>query len=119
MNVVIRITKKQQSRALPILLRHSPGMMLRGGYVILPQSGLQKLRVEKVRFKVIGKLISRRRSIVFSRFTASARRVSSALFARRNAVSMISSHRTPALRPVLRSRRAAVTLLRDLAPDRS
>jgi hypothetical protein len=41
MRVAIRLTKAQQLKALPILLRHSTGMMLPGRiFVITPEAAL-------------------------------------------------------------------------------
>jgi hypothetical protein len=50
MRVVIRFTAREELRALPILLRHSPGVVLRERtYVVTPKAA-QALRDAGVRF---------------------------------------------------------------------
>lgn len=51
MKMVIRFSAKQEAKALPILLRHSPGMVLPNRTYILSVEAVQKLRAEGVKFQ--------------------------------------------------------------------
>lgn len=55
MKIVIRFTAKQEARALPILLRHSPGMVLPNRTYILSEGAVQKLRDADIRFQEISR----------------------------------------------------------------
>ena len=50
MNVVIRMTKQQELKALPILLRHSPGMVLANRTYVLSKAAVRALRQAGVKF---------------------------------------------------------------------
>jgi hypothetical protein len=50
MKIVIRMTPQQEERALPILLRHSPGMIVQDGTYILSQEAVETLRNRGVKF---------------------------------------------------------------------
>ncbi len=50
MNVVIRLTGREEAKALPILLRHSPGTVLPERTYVLQQEAVQALRAAGVRF---------------------------------------------------------------------
>jgi len=55
MKVVVRFTVKQEAKALPIILRHSPGMILKNRTYILSKEAVQKLREAKIKFREIGR----------------------------------------------------------------
>ena len=44
MKVVIRMSKREELKALPILLRHSPGMVLRSHLYVLKEEAVAALR---------------------------------------------------------------------------
>jgi len=48
--VVIRLTREEEAKALPILLRHSPGMILPQGTYVLAEDALRALRKAGIRF---------------------------------------------------------------------
>ncbi|HUE71577.1 MAG TPA: hypothetical protein VMP01_11895 [Pirellulaceae bacterium] len=50
MTVVIRLTSRAEAKALPILLRHSPGMVLPDRTYVLHQGTVDALRAADVRF---------------------------------------------------------------------
>jgi hypothetical protein len=50
MKVVIRLSKEEEVKALPILLRHSQGMVLPERTYILSEGALKALRNANVRF---------------------------------------------------------------------
>lgn len=50
MKVVVRFTVREETRALPLLLRHSPGLVLPGRVYILAEEAVNLLRLEGVRF---------------------------------------------------------------------
>ncbi len=50
MKVAIHLTRAQEAKALPILLRHSPGMVLAPGTYVLVEDALKALRKAGVRF---------------------------------------------------------------------
>ena len=51
--VVVRLTRHEQRKALPILLHHSPGMILRGGIYIISAAAARALQSAGVRFTLI------------------------------------------------------------------
>lgn len=51
MKVVIRLSAQEELKALPILLRHSPGMVLVNRTYILNDSAVRALRRAGVKFK--------------------------------------------------------------------
>jgi hypothetical protein len=55
MKVVIRIPEDEELKALPILLRHSPGVMLRNGTYVLTRAAVRRLREEGVQFAEIAR----------------------------------------------------------------
>ena len=55
MKVVVRFTLKQEAKALPIILRHSPAMILKNRTYILSDDVVQKLRTEKINFTEISR----------------------------------------------------------------
>ena len=55
MRVVIQIPDKEELKALPILLRHSPGVMLRNGTYVLNGAAVRRLREVGVQFAEIGR----------------------------------------------------------------
>lgn len=50
MKVVIRLTKREEAKALPILLRHSPGMILPDRTYVLGFEAVQALRAADVKY---------------------------------------------------------------------
>lgn len=50
MNVAVRFSKKEELKAVPILMRHSPGMMLPGDIYVLSPEAVEALREAGVRF---------------------------------------------------------------------
>ncbi|NQT13750.1 MAG: hypothetical protein HQ582_13435 [Planctomycetes bacterium] len=55
MNVAIQISEEEELKALPILLRHSPGMMLRNGTYVVTADAARRLRQEGVQFTELGR----------------------------------------------------------------
>ena len=50
MKVIIRLTNEDELKALPILLRHSPGMVLPNRTYVLNADAVAKLRSAKIQF---------------------------------------------------------------------
>jgi hypothetical protein len=50
MTVVVRLTSREEAKALPILLRHSPGMVLPERTYVLHHQAVAALRAAGVRF---------------------------------------------------------------------
>ncbi len=55
MRVVIQMSQDEELKALPILLRHSPGMMLQNGTYVLTADAARRLREKGVRFTELGR----------------------------------------------------------------
>ncbi|MHC4177464.1 MAG: hypothetical protein ACYSWU_08155 [Planctomycetota bacterium] len=55
MKVVIRLSEEEELKALPTLLRHSPGMMLRNGTYVVSTGAARRLREEGVQFTELGR----------------------------------------------------------------
>ena len=55
MKVVIRFSAKQEVKALPIILRQSPGIILPERTYILSEETLNKLTAEGIKFKEISR----------------------------------------------------------------
>ena len=55
MKVVIQMSPDEELKALPILLRHSPGMMLQNGTYVLTADAARRLREEGVHFTELGR----------------------------------------------------------------
>lgn len=53
--VAIHLTKDEETKALPILLRHSPGMILSPGTYVLPENAVMALRRAGVRFTEVSR----------------------------------------------------------------
>jgi len=53
MKVVIQMSAREELKALPILLRHSPGMVLPERTYILSEQAVEALRQAGVRFTVL------------------------------------------------------------------
>lgn len=51
---VIRFTQREEAKALPILLRHSPGMVLDDRTYVLSSEAVSALRDAGVRFEALG-----------------------------------------------------------------
>ena len=50
MKVIVHLTKEEEAKALPILLRHSPGMVLPHRTYVLSEDALRALREAGVQF---------------------------------------------------------------------
>lgn len=50
MRIAIQFTEREEQKALPILLRHSPGMVLRDRIYIITADAARALRAARVRF---------------------------------------------------------------------
>jgi len=50
MRVAIQFSKREELKALPILLRHSPGMVLRNRIYIVAKEAVRALRRARVKF---------------------------------------------------------------------
>ena len=55
MKVIIRLTKEAEAVALPILLRHSPGMVLPERTYLLAEDAIRALRRAGVPFAEVGR----------------------------------------------------------------
>ena len=55
MKIVIQMAEREELKALPILLRHSPDMMLRNGTYLLSREAVHKLRDGGVYFAELGR----------------------------------------------------------------
>ena len=55
MKVIIHLTKEEEEKALPILLRHSPGMVLPQRRYVLSEDALRALRGANVRFSELSR----------------------------------------------------------------
>ena len=53
--VIIQLSETEEVRALPILLRHSPGMVLPGRKYVLSSEALGALRKARIRFVEISR----------------------------------------------------------------
>ena len=50
MKIAVRFTGKEELKAIPILMRHSPGMMLPGDLYVISAEAAEALRHAGVRF---------------------------------------------------------------------
>jgi hypothetical protein len=50
MKVIVQLNAEEEAKALPILLRHSPGMVLPRGTYVLSEEALKELRREGIQF---------------------------------------------------------------------
>ena len=50
---VVQFAEKEEAKALPILYRHSPGMVLRDRIYVLSEEAVECLRQEGIRYKEI------------------------------------------------------------------
>ncbi|MCI0705248.1 MAG: hypothetical protein L0241_29670 [Planctomycetia bacterium] len=50
MKIAVRFTAKEELKAVPILMRHSPGMMLPGDIYVISEEAVAALREAGVRF---------------------------------------------------------------------
>jgi hypothetical protein len=55
MKVIIHLTADQEAKALPILLRHSPGMILPDRTYLLSEDALKALRTAGIRFSEVSR----------------------------------------------------------------
>ena len=55
MKVIIQLSKEEEAKALPILLRHSPGIILRHGTYVLSEEALRALRRADIRFSELSR----------------------------------------------------------------
>lgn len=59
MDLVIRLTKPEELKAIPILLRHSPGTILPNGTYIVSGGAAKALRAAGVEFQEVSRLTPR------------------------------------------------------------
>jgi len=52
---MFRLTKEEEEKGLPIILRHSPGMILPNRTYILSENVLRDLRTNGVKFSELGR----------------------------------------------------------------
>jgi hypothetical protein len=55
MKVIIRLSAREELKALPILLRHSPGMVLSNRTYVLSEDAAHALRTAGVRFTEVSR----------------------------------------------------------------
>jgi len=55
MKAAIHLSMEKEAKALPILLRHSPGMVLPGRIYLLSQDVLKALRTAGIRFSELSR----------------------------------------------------------------
>lgn len=55
MNVVIQFTEPEEAKALPILLRHSPGAILPNRTYVVRPDAAKKLRDEGIQFRELSR----------------------------------------------------------------
>ena len=55
MKVIIQLTRDQEAKALPILLRHSPGMILPYRTYLLYKEALKDLQVADIQFSEVSR----------------------------------------------------------------
>jgi hypothetical protein len=55
MEVVIHLTREEEAKALPILLRHSPGMVLPNRTYVLSEGALRALRRARIAFAEVSR----------------------------------------------------------------
>lgn len=55
MKVIIHLSGEEEAKALPILLRHSPGMVLPRGLYVLSEGALKALRKAGIKFSEVSR----------------------------------------------------------------
>ena len=55
MKVIVHLSAEEEVKALPILLRHSPGMVLPDRTYVLSEDALRALRLANVRFSELSR----------------------------------------------------------------
>jgi hypothetical protein len=55
MKVIIQLTRREQLKAIPIIYRHSPSMVLPNRTYVLSEGAVESLRAAGVRFKEISR----------------------------------------------------------------
>jgi acetaldehyde dehydrogenase (acetylating) len=55
MKIAIQLTSREELKALPILMEHSPGMMLRDRVYLLSEQAVDALQAAGVRFSVLSR----------------------------------------------------------------
>jgi hypothetical protein len=55
MKVIIQLSKEEEAKALPILLRHSPGMVLPDRTYVLSEAALKALRTAGIRYSELSR----------------------------------------------------------------
>jgi hypothetical protein len=55
MKVIIRLSRAEELKALPIIYRHSPAMVLPGGTYVLEQAAADALRDAGVKFEEVSR----------------------------------------------------------------
>ncbi len=62
MDVVIQMTKEEELKALPILYRLSPGVVLPGGKYVLSQAAAEAIKAAGVQFTLVATTVQNSRS---------------------------------------------------------
>jgi len=55
MKVIIHLTREEEAKALPVLLRHSPGMVLPQRTYVISEEALRALRAAGIRFSEVSR----------------------------------------------------------------
>ena len=55
MKVIIHLTREEEAKALPVLLRHSPGMVLPQRTYVISEEALRALRATGIRFSEVSR----------------------------------------------------------------
>jgi hypothetical protein len=55
MKIAVRFTKTEELKAVPILMRHSPGMMLPGDIYVISRGAAEALRKAGIRFTEVAR----------------------------------------------------------------
>ena len=55
MKVIIHLTKEEEAKALPVLLRHSPGMVLPHRRYVLSEDALKALHRAEIQFSELSR----------------------------------------------------------------
>jgi hypothetical protein len=55
MKIVIQMSKREEAKALPILLRHSPGMVLTDRKYVISENAAKTLRDSNIKFTEVSR----------------------------------------------------------------
>ena len=57
MKAIVQFSEQEEAQALPVLLRHSPGMVLAGRIYVLSSEALVELRQEGIQYTEINRKV--------------------------------------------------------------